>query len=189
MLRQEELIRQVVELLECQGIVYMLVGSLASSSYGEPRFTHDIDIVIDPSEEELYALCDSFAPSDYYVSKSAAAEAMRLRRMFNVIHTASGNKIDFIIARIDEWGREQLDRRKRKELLPGLNSVTAAPEDVILGKLIYFTEGGGDKHLRDIAGMIHVLGNQIDRAYIDRWAVKLEVEDAWRHVLEQVENS
>jgi hypothetical protein len=32
----------------------------------------------------------------------------------------------------------------------------AAPEDVILGKLWYFAEGGCDRHLRDIAGILRV---------------------------------
>jgi hypothetical protein len=36
---QAELLRRVIEVLEEQGITYMLVGSLASGVYGEPRLT------------------------------------------------------------------------------------------------------------------------------------------------------
>jgi hypothetical protein len=32
--------------LEAQGLRYMVTGSVAAMSYGEPRFTNDVDIVI-----------------------------------------------------------------------------------------------------------------------------------------------
>jgi hypothetical protein len=40
------------------------------------------------------------------------------------------------------------------EISPGIRVHFVAPEDVILGKLIYYNEGGSDKHLRDIAGIL-----------------------------------
>jgi hypothetical protein len=49
----------------------------------------------------------------------------------------------------------------------------AAPEDGILGKLWYFAEGGGDRHLRDIAGILRVTGDGVSRAEVERWAIKL----------------
>jgi len=39
-----------------------------------------------------------------------------------------------------------------------------SPEDIILNKLIYFREGGSEKHLRDIAGMMKLLQEKLDRA-------------------------
>jgi len=53
---QTELLRDVVALLNKAGIPYMVVGSYASSFYGEPRMTRDIDIVVDPAEDALRAL-------------------------------------------------------------------------------------------------------------------------------------
>jgi hypothetical protein len=55
----------------------------------------------------------------------------------------------------------------------------ASPEDIILMKLRYFTAGGSDKHLRDIAGMLRVMREQVDRAYIEGWARDLGVMDSW----------
>lgn len=46
-MEQVELLHWVVEVLEEQGITYLLVGSLASGVYGEPRLTHDLDIVVE----------------------------------------------------------------------------------------------------------------------------------------------
>lgn len=41
---------QVVEALDRAGLVYLLVGSLASNHHGRPRMTQDADLVIDGSE-------------------------------------------------------------------------------------------------------------------------------------------
>ncbi len=37
-----------VDGLESLGLVYMLTGSVASTLYGEPRVTHDVDVVLEP---------------------------------------------------------------------------------------------------------------------------------------------
>jgi hypothetical protein len=131
-------------------------------------------------------LCEAFPPPEYYVSEKAAREAVAATGQFNVIHPASGNKIDFIIARRDAWGQSQIRRRRREQILPGRPGYTAAPEDVILGKLWYYQEGGSDKHLRDIAAMLQVSGNEIDTAYVDEWARQLGFAEVWRTVLNRV---
>ena len=43
---QQELLKLVIARLHEAGIEYMLTGSLASSLQGEPRATHDIDLVV-----------------------------------------------------------------------------------------------------------------------------------------------
>ena len=58
----------------------------------------------------------------------------------------------------------------------------AAAEDVIVGKLWYFSEGGGDRHLRDIAGILRVSGERVDRKEIERWAKELGYLEIWRQV-------
>ena len=81
-----------------------------------------------------------------------------------------------MIARKDDWGTEQVARRQSIELAPSQQGYAARPEDVIISKLLYYQEGGSEKHLRDIAGMLKVSGDEIDRAYVDRWAAELDVE-------------
>src|SRR5829696_6410893 len=46
-LQQVDLLRYIVDVLEKDRIDYMLVGSFASSLYGQPRITNDIDIVVE----------------------------------------------------------------------------------------------------------------------------------------------
>lgn len=185
---QVDLVRMVTELLERLSIRYMLVGSMASMVYGESRYTHDIDIVVDLDAGSVEQVCSAFSDPEFYVSLPAAREAVRLRRPFNVIHSSSGNKIDFMVSRSDEWGRRQLDRRQRVLIFPELWGYTAAPEDVILGKLLYYQEGQSDKHLRDIAAMLQTSGDKIDRKDVSDWAARLGVLDIWQAVLSRVDS-
>jgi hypothetical protein len=165
----------------------MIVGSFASSAHGEPRMTQDIDIVIEPTPAQLDQLCAAFPADDYYVSRDAARAALARRDQFNVIHPDSGNKIDFMIARADAWGREQVARRAMMPILPNRDAYVAKAEDVIIAKLLYYQEGGSEKHLRDITGVLKTSGAAVDRAYVDRWARELGVLDEWNAVLSRLQ--
>ncbi len=43
----DDLLRIAVEACDLLGITYLVTGSTASIAYGEPRFTNDIDILVD----------------------------------------------------------------------------------------------------------------------------------------------
>jgi hypothetical protein len=186
---QMDLLRHALDVLERLAIPHMVVGSFASTTYGEYRFTNDIDIVIALTERDVPAFLAAFPGSEYYVSPDAVRDAIRQCFQFNVLHTGSGAKIDFILSRDDEWGRAQMARRRRVLLLPDREGYAAAPEDVILGKLWYFSEGGSDKHLRDITAMLRVSANQLDRADVEAWARKLGLEEAWAAVVDREKSS
>jgi len=188
-MEQPELLRYAFQALDRQRVAYMLVGSLASTLYGEPRMTRDIDFVVDLSMSEVEPLCAEFPAPEFYVSVPAAQQAATQGGQFNVIHPSSGNKIDLMIARRDPWGREQLARRRRTEILEGTTGFVASPEDVILAKLWYYQDGGSDKHLRDIAAMLQISGHAIDRNYIEQWAGQLGVVEPWRAVVEKVDRA
>ena len=185
-MEQPELLRFIIEQLEQLAIQYMVVGSYASSAYGETRFTNDIDIVVEMSADQLRALIAKLPAQDFYVSEEAALAALRAKGQFNVIHPESGNKIDFMVARADAWGREQLRNRQRIELLTGLDVFAARPEDIILSKMLYYSEGGSEKHLRDITGIFRASGANIDRGYVQRYAQELGLLDVWDAVLKRI---
>jgi hypothetical protein len=180
---QGDFLKAVIAILEAEGIDYMVVGSFASAAFGEARFTNDIDIVADLDEARALKLCAAFPKDEFYVSDRAALEAVRTRRQFNVIHPASGNKVDFMVARMDPWGRKQLARRQRRNILPDCRAYTASPEDIILAKMIFYREGQSEKHTRDITGMLKISGGQIDQGYISDWSQRLGLEVIWQAIL------
>jgi len=186
---QVDLLVHAVSVLESEQIPYLLVGSLASGVYGEPRLTHDIDIVVDLKIGHLEALCTAFAAPEFYLSRDAAVQALRTERQFNVLHPSSGNKIDFMIARRDPWSQSQLLRRRREILVPGCEGYTAAPEDIIISKLAYYQEGRSEKHVRDIVGMLDLSRDRIDIEYVRHWVAELKLTDEWDHILLQMGRS
>lgn len=182
-MRQIEFLNHALNALERLSIPYAVVGSYASTAWGEPRMTRDIDIVIQLTAVEVDSLCAAFPENDFYVSPIAAKEAVARRSQFNVLHPSSGNKIDFMIAGAGDWPTSQLARRKKFAFEPNVFGYVAAPEDVILGKLIYYREGESEKHLRDIRGVIKISGNQLDYEYLDRCADQLGVGSIWKRIV------
>ena len=186
-MEQTDILRHAVDTLDWLKVPYLVVGSIASIAYGETRFTQYIDIVAALDRQHVNGFLASFPHPEFYVSETAVRDAIRLRFQFNVIHPTSGNKIDFILPRSGAWSVAQMARRRPVRILPNRDVMTAAPEDVILGKLWYYSEGGGDRHLRDIAGILRVTGDGVDRAEVERWAKELGYLEVWQQILEKVD--
>jgi hypothetical protein len=146
------------------GISYMVTGAAASIVYGQPRMTHDIDIVVEMSRDDAARIPVAFPPESFYCPP---LETMRIeiqrshRGHFNLIHHATGFKADLYLAGEDKLHRWAMERRQKITL--GGETIWIAPiEYVILRKLEYYREGGSDKHLRDIKGMIETSSDRID---------------------------
>jgi len=182
-----ELLRRFVAVLDRLEIRYLVAGSMATTIYGEPRFTNDIDVVVDLRPEQVDAFCLSFPATDFYCYREAVVDAIRQRSQFNIIHFESGIKIDVFIPDESEFSRTQLGRGVQARLGSGFEVRFSAPEDVILKKLEYFKAGGSEKHIRDIAGVLKVQAERIDREYITDWATRLGLGDTWREVLGRVD--
>jgi hypothetical protein len=52
--------------------------------------------------------------------------------------------------------------------------------------MIYYREGGSEKHLRDITGILKVSGQDVDMAYIQKWVGDLGLGDIWESILKRV---
>lgn len=165
-------------------MTYFVTGSTATIYYGEPRFTNDLDVVLQLREAQVDKVVGAFPPDDFYLSEEALRRALRTRGQFNVIHPRSGLKVDFVVAEEGPFDRSRFARRRRVRATDDLEADFAAPEDVILQKLVFYREGGSDKHLRDIAGVLKISGDEIDFEYADEWAARLGVTDLWRRVRE-----
>ncbi len=178
------LLERLVQMLDRSGVPFMIAGSFASTAHGLPRTTQDLDVVIDPaSPEALDALVGSMSPDDYYVDVDAARDAMRRRSMFNVIDHASGWKVDFIVRKNRAFSRDEFARRMQLTLLD-VPVFVASPEDTIVAKVEWSAQSGGsERQRRDVAGIVATMGEQLDRAYIDRWIRELGLDEEWDRAL------
>ena len=166
--------------LESLGLEYYITGSTASMLYGEVRFTQDVDIVVEIPAWKIKELCALFPDDGFYLSEEAAWQAVEMGGQFNIISKESTFKADIITFRDKPFDNSRLARRRRVEMAPGLSAYFASPEDVILKKLEYHRMGGSDKHLRDIAGIVKISGEKLDRRYLDDWALRIGVAAEWR---------
>jgi hypothetical protein len=170
--------------LERVGVRYVVTGSVASIAYGEPRMTHDVDIVVELSAKQAPALEGLFPLEEFYFPplEVVLAEAARAQRgHFNIIHHETGFKADIYLVGRDPLHRWALEHARR--LAVGTASVNLAPpEYVILRKLEFYREGGSAKHVRDIRGMLDLSTSTIDYAFIDAWAKRLGVAEQWEEV-------
>jgi hypothetical protein len=106
-----------------------------------------------------------------------------MRRSSADLNSTSGNKIDFMLTGTTPWKVAQLEHAKPLSVFPDLDVHIASPEDVILGKLTYYREGGSEKHLRDILGILRISGDLLDRVYLAQVADRLGVLDIWESIL------
>ncbi len=187
-LRPHELMQIVVDFFEAHRIPYRVVGSMASMAYGEPRFTNDVDIVAELNEAHVAAIVAAFPAPEYYVSEIAMRRAVERRSQFNIIHPGSGVKVDVIVPPDTELSRSEAGRIRRLTSEGEYSAWFGSPEDVLLHKLSYYQLSGGmsDKHVRDIAGMIKLLGDKLDFAYISAWTAKLGLSAEWDMIRQRV---
>jgi hypothetical protein len=164
------------------GARYLVSGSVAAMMYGEPRLTNDLDIIIFLNQEAIGRLSEVFPEQEFYVPPRdviALEVAREQRGHFNIIHPATGLKVDCYTA-----GRDELHawafRQARQSEFKGEPLVLAPPEYVIVRKLEYFREGGSEKHLRDIRGILNVSGAQLDRTALDEWIARRGLHAEWR---------
>ena len=185
-MEQSDLLRFVVSVLERLGLRYFVTGSTVTIFYGEPRFTNDIDIVVDLPAAAAPEFCRQFPADDFYVSEHAAVEAVRRQSQFNIIQPRTGLEVDVIIPAPSEFNRARFARARRVQAGDGWDASFSSPEDAIVKKMEFFRAGGSDKHLRDITGVLKTSGGEIDRAYIDQWAATLGLTEIWQAILDRM---
>jgi len=153
----------------------MVTGSVASTYFGEPRQTRDVDVVVDPVPEAL----DPFVASwkgDGYADLTAAREALAERGMFNIVDYETGWKADLIVRKARAFSRSEFDRRQPTRIL-GVETWLATPEDVILSKLEWSLQSGSTRQREDAAAVVRIAGEGLDRTYLERWARELKLTD------------
>jgi hypothetical protein len=185
-MQEHDLIQVFTGRLKKLSVPYMVTGAVAATIYGEPRLTHDIDLVIDLKLNDIEKFAEAFPLEEFYCPP---LEVIRLetgryqRGHFNLIHHETGFKADVYAAGRDplqKWGLEN-----RRAITIGQEEVwLAPPEYVILRKLEYYREGGSEKHLRDIAGILEISRDDMDFAFLKSKVNNMSLQKEWEEALE-----
>ena len=177
----------LIEPLNRLDIPYMVTGSVASIVYGEPRLTQDVDLVLHLRSEEVKPLLEAYGEEEFYLppEENLRQEVARKERgYFNVVHHASGFRADVYLldnSPLQVWA---MARKGRLELGDAGFLWVAPVEYVIVQKLVYFKEGGSDKHLRDIRGIWRLSRSEMDEKALQGWVGDLGLEVQWQQALD-----
>lgn len=180
-MEQEKLLRKITSILEKLAIPYIVTGGIAVVVWGRPRFTADIDIVVELVPEKLDDLAQALLKVDkgVFVDEDTMRQALvdkehlvsrfaRNKGEFNFLHPTSGLKVDFWVMKGNLFDKERLRRRIKKNVF-GQDIFFVTPEDLILKKLLWYKEGKSTRQLEDIESILRIQKN-LDIAYLTKWA-------------------
>lgn len=165
----------IVRHLEALDIPYMLVGSMGTNLYGEPRSTNGVDIVIDPTESQLDVFCES-VEEHVHIDPDVAHDALRRRSIFYALDMATSEKVDLIVLRDSPYDRCEFGRRIKKRIL-GVEATAITPEDLVLSKLNWAKQGESERQIRDVVGVLVNQWDNLDWDYVHHWASELNVTE------------
>jgi len=180
---------QVIEALEALAVPYLIGGSFAAAVYGVARLTADADLVADVRFEHVDLLANRLS-ADFYLDVESMREAIRQRSSFSLIHFKTMFKVDVFLPKPRPYSQMQMERRVQQPLSSETDQLAyfSSAEDSVLSKLEWYRLGGevSDRQWQDILGVIKTQGERLDLAYLQQWAMALNVADllekAWREV-------
>lgn len=184
---QQKLLEKVIKFLSDNNIDYMVTGSIVSSIQGEPRNTHDIDIVIELEPTNVNLLLGEFKSPRYYLSKNSIEEAIFKKSMFNIIDTEDGDKIDFWMLTKEDFDSSRFGRKIEVQFQK-VKFFISTPEDTIIAKLRWSKlSGGSEKQMTDAIRVYEINYQNLDLLYLDEWVAKLSLQNEWHKLLHEAE--
>ena len=188
-MEQEKLLRSIGRALGKLEIPYLITGGIAVVVWGRPRFTADIDVVIELLPKKANRLAGELEKIDkeIRVDRDQIYDALRRRGEFNFIHPASGLKVDFWLLKDEPFDRERMRRRIIRRIA-NQTLYFSSPEDLILVKLMWHKESQSTRQLEDIESILRIQ-KKLDMRYIKKWAASQTTLQTFRSLVQRMKKS
>jgi len=185
-------LKPFIKVIDKLSISYYIGGSIASSVFGFPRSTMDIDIVANIQSFHISDLKQNLE-SEFYIDEDMIKEAIDRFSSFNLIHLETALKIDVFIQRQGSYQDGAFKRRQKDTLVENDKSSEfyfSSPEDIIINKLKWYEKGNrvSERQWLDVLGVIKVQGNSLDKDYLINWAQKLDIYNLLVDVFTEAES-
>jgi len=183
-MQERNLFLLFIEPLNKLDIPYMVTGAVAAIIYGEPRMTHDLDVVLQLEAENISPFIQAYPRNLFYCPPEEIIQIENKRDCqghFNLIHHATGFKADIYLMGRDPLHVWAMNQRKSYPL-EGQEIWVAPPEYVIIRKLQFYKEGSSEKHINDIQSIIQTSGNIINRHILEEKIVKMNLGEVWESI-------
>lgn len=169
----------VAKALEELGVPWHIGGSVASSTFGIPRTTMDVDLVADLRHEQAMPLCRLLA-GRFYAEPELVRMAIDASSSVNFIHLGTAFKVDVFAVKKTSYDTAAF-RRQRLDRIEGIERPLpfATPEDIVLHKLRWFRSGGevSERQWLDVLGVLKIQRGQLALDYMSHWAGEIGVAD------------
>jgi len=169
----EQLLCKIARILESFKIIYAITGGFAVIIWGKPRFTADIDIIVELVPQNIKPLARALLSidKDVYVSEDMMRDALEHKGEFNFIHPQTGLKVDFWVrgSKADIYGKLKFERARIKKI-NNQEIYFVSPEDLILSKLTWSKDSESTRHLEDIKTIFEIQKSKLNLNYIKNWA-------------------
>lgn len=186
-MKVEDLAVAVIEACEAEGVEHMLTGAFATSAYGIPRSTKDVDVVLSvASSDSIASVSRRLEPIVTFDPQVQFDTLTWGKRLVGVAKEPPPLKVELFELFDDAFVRTQFERRLR--MISGqLNRPTwlPTPEDVIVQKLRW----GRVKDLEDARDVLAVqCPEALDMTYIEHWCEIHDTSERLRTALAGIPN-
>jgi hypothetical protein len=166
----EEALADLIRVLDSQPFPYCLFGALALGSWGTPRTTLDVDVLIALEEADRRRLVTAVEGAGFAYDQKWA-EANPVVREYHLRFQRGSIPVDLMLPR-DSHDSEALSHRRR-QMLGELTLWIISPEDFILHKL----KAGRAQDFVDVLSVLHRQRGTLDNAYLSSRAQRLGVQE------------
>lgn len=181
-----QLLKKVAAVLRKLKVSYIVTGGVAVTIWGRARYTADIDIVIKIMPQNMNKLRENLLKIDSGVyldiDKNISLNNFKTMSGFNLIHSKSGLKVDFIMAKDDKFSSLEIKKSVEKKFA-GQKISFISPENLILSKLLWHKESNSTRHLEDIGSILKI--SKVDLKYIEKWANRQSTLKIFKKILKK----
>lgn len=169
-------LQSLLDHFEGRGVI---IGGIAASLLGTPRFTADLDAVILIDLSEISDLITYAAKLEIYPRIVNSAEFAQKNRVLLMRHAPSGIDIDLSLGAL--LFEEEMVKRSRQMKIGGINLRLPTPEDMIIMKAVAHRP----KDLMDIqaiASSNQNLDRDRIRLWVEQFGEALDLPGLWEEI-------
>ena len=171
---------EIAAVFEGLEVPYIIGGSVASTLWGEPRFTLDVDIVT-ALEVSHVAPFVAALEGAWYVQAKAVSEAIHRNSSFNIIRLQRMIKVDIFVPVNSGFHASKWKRARRECIDPDSSQEVnvTSPEDILLQKLNWYRKGNcvSENQWRDVTALLRIQRGHLDEDYLELWATNLDLSE------------
>ena len=183
----DELLINISEILQDLKIPYAITGGFAVTIWGKPRYTADIDVIVEMADRNIKPLAKKLLAIDknVYADEDMIREALMYHGEFNFIHSDTGLKVDFFVQDNKPYNKVKMERAVLRKMFHRTIPFVS-PEDLILSKLMWSKESESQKQAEDIKSVLRNPNMALDMKHLKNWAQKHDTLDMLEELIEQV---